>query len=374
MITESLSTEQFAIRLLEEEPQPIWQRWNRDVPKLLNVLWDLSKVRPASLKVLWLLDRLSPCSDPTPFAASRDHWYGLYAWGRRLAPAERPALLEIPLRSVQIEVALSAAWCESCPEDDLESLLDSPRIDWGVDPIREYLRRVRDPERVAAMWHREMQGRRSNAWLLRLEYEVRDKPWKLPDRASSEPIESWCAANAPVWLKDYLARRSLGWKVVADRAWCLSHGRRDWRRLWEAMLSNRVHGDVDHFAEIAPPAALECWESLLDPMGERGEETIRAFSRWLPRRLAEALRVHFNASSHLCMEWAASAYQAYLHRTNRHVLLHQRRCHDLPAWQLRLLDRFLFAPPAVRPAPLIEDIQTAENCPRLLDPFNCRSF
>jgi len=104
----------------------------------------------------------------------------------------------------------------------------------------------------------------------------------------------------------------------------------------------------------------------------RHDERIRAFCRWLPPRYAEVLRDHFN---HPEPDWANCAYQNYLAKAQEPVLrLRWNQVRDLSAGQAELLDRRLFAPERVRPAAVIEDIQTVEGDLRLRDPFNHRAF
>ena len=136
-----LSTSAFLDRLLEPEAQALWFRWNRHRSQLIRAL----PQSPDNLRVLWLLDGLTPLDDPDAFENRRGHWYGLYAWGRRLPPHRRRELLSIPVaESIQVEVAVAAAWCESCPADQLLSLLDSPRVHWGLDPLDDLNHREPD--------------------------------------------------------------------------------------------------------------------------------------------------------------------------------------------------------------------------------------
>ena len=129
---------------------------------------------------------------------------------------------------------------------------------------------------------------------------------------------------------------------------------------------------MNRLAELAPPEALEAWDQLILCHTHRDASAMRAFSRWLPRRYCEALCVHF---AHPDIEWAGCAYQAYLNRSVRPILLHRWRQRDrTPLIEARQLDRFLFAPAPVRPNRIVEDIQMVENDPRLVDPFNCRGY
>ena len=81
---------------------------------------------------------------------------------------------------------------------------------------------------------------------------------------------------------------------------------------------------------------------------------------------------HFDHSD---SERGACAYQAHLAKSPEPVLLHEwQQEGNLRGWQVKLLDRRLFAPRAVRPGPFVEDIQNAEADFRLEDPFSRREL
>ena len=84
-------------------------------------------------------------------------------------------------------------------------------------------------------------------------------------------------------------------------------------------------------------------------MGESNLDRIQAFCRWIPAHFSEVLRDHFN---HPDRDWGACAYQNYLAKTPELILQHWFKLVDeVPGWQAKLLDRRLFAPEGVRPAP-----------------------
>jgi hypothetical protein len=120
-----------------------------------------------------------------------------------------------------------------------------------------------------------------------------------------------------------------------------------------------------------PSDRLEEWDQLfLCQYEDHGQ--MRAFCQWLPPEYADVLRSHFDHSD---QDWRTCAYHGYLAKAPEAVLQHHwRRRDDLPAWQVRLLDRRLFAPSAVRPGPVVEDIQDAEMDCRLEDPFSRRGI
>ena len=107
-------------------------------------------------------------------------------------------------------------------------------------------------------------------------------------------------------------------------------------------------------------------------MGESNLDRIQAFCRWIPAHFSEVLRDHFN---HPDRDWGACAYQNYLAKTPEPILQHWFKLVDeVPGWQAKLLDRRLFAPEGVRPAAIVEDIQSVEGDLRLQDPFNHRRY
>jgi hypothetical protein len=107
-------------------------------------------------------------------------------------------------------------------------------------------------------------------------------------------------------------------------------------------------------------------------MSDSRFERIHAFCQWLPAQYSEVLRDHFN---HPDRDWAAYAYQNYLAKTPEPILQHYFKLFDdLPGWQLELLDRRLYALEPVRPAALLDDMQTVEGDVRLQDPFNHRGY
>jgi hypothetical protein len=45
-----------------------------------------------------------------------------------------------------------------------------------------------------------------------------------------------------------------------------------------------------------------------------------------------------------------------------------------PAWQEEAIDRFLYAPPELKPPPFVADVQETHADFRLYDPFNWRAY
>jgi hypothetical protein len=66
-------------------------------------------------------------------------------------------------------------------------------------------------------------------------------------------------------------------------------------------------------------------------------------------------------------------WHCYLTKAPEPVLYHEWRLRDRkPGWQMRLLDRRLFAPTQVRPGPIVENIQSVDFDLRLEDQFSRR--
>ena len=122
----------------------------------------------ATGRAIWLLDRLLPVDERDLFS---DYWkrptaparhYAYYAWARRLPAERRDELFDVPeeLRKPFLGPA-EAAWCETCPPDDLESLL--AWFDLCVErgwptayhysglPLREFCRRADRATQIARL-------------------------------------------------------------------------------------------------------------------------------------------------------------------------------------------------------------------------------
>src|SRR5581483_11232799 len=121
----------FVERLLDSE-EPVWHRWDRDVPALIQALIDAAsnerdqapvedqRIRSLMLRrIFWLLDRLLPKSEGAVFEPFLSFGPAVFAWGRRLSAEQRG---QLPADSD--EWWRMAAWCDSCPDDQLPSLLE----------------------------------------------------------------------------------------------------------------------------------------------------------------------------------------------------------------------------------------------------------
>ncbi len=163
----------FVERLLEAE-DPIWYRWNEDVSALINEATRAAHQEFAKSpgggtdrerhlayhrrkRLIWLLDRLVPKADRAHFEPFIANGSAVFAWGRRLKPEERHLLIEVaasPASGVWYESSV-LAWCDSCPDEEVASLLDwaepwapvfktkrvSPLL---VIPEQEFFRRYKD--------------------------------------------------------------------------------------------------------------------------------------------------------------------------------------------------------------------------------------
>jgi hypothetical protein len=362
---------------------------------------------------LWLLDRLLPDSDFGFFEQHLDSERGIYAWARRLPPEKRVELIRFPVTSSpgdwhrqMIFQSLVLGWCDSCPDDQLSSLLEWPEywkaaLEWHdvcylPPPEKEFYRRCPNIE------HRRkpmLASLRRNIPLLnsseRLTSEMARhavaSTWKflLKDIATQNP----CAEGRPLtddawdaWLSEKLSslpfaeltelgrdllKTGSSWRYYAQSVWIWLHGSGDWDLLYRTI--NYLADNYCYFerlAEIVPPGRLDIWDGLV--MSDSRFERIHAFCQWLPAQYSEVLRDHFN---HPDRDWAAYAYQNYLAKTPEPILQHYFKLFDdLPGWQLELLDRRLYALEPVRPAALLDDMQTVEGDVRLQDPFNHRGY
>jgi len=428
-----LSGSAFLERLLEAEG-PIWHRWDRSVSALVDALAlaardEFSRPEPAPRehdatvrrrRLVWLLDRVAPTAALDLFEPFRTEELAIYAWGRRLPLSRRNELTKFPImpdtsgnwgRRMVIQ-ALMLSWSDICPNEELHSILSWAQswrsvlkqgdICWLHDPEDEFYHRSKDvqarynPMLAALQKTADLQddpdetmheiGLTSASQLLM--YLLRDvaiqnpaavpfhttpeqyRPW-LDETLSSDPFRDVSKAGRDL-LK---VRRERGTdEYLARSLWIWLHGKNDWEQLFEVSGMFRddwISGQVlIRLAEIVPEDELETWGTLVT--WDSDESRIRAFCRWLPTKYAEVLREHFN---HPERDWGACAYQNYLSKAPEPVLrLLWRRFEDLPQWQAVLLDRRLFAPQSVRPAAVVEDIQTVEGDLRLQDPFNHRSY
>lgn len=358
-------------------------------------------------------DRLLPESEANAFEQHLDNALGIYAWARRLPPERRGELTRFAVTPPipgnwdrrKVFEALLLGWCDSCP-DDLSSLLEWPEhwksvlefhdVCWLPHPEEEFYRRCasikeRRAQLVLSLQQnlpsldgpdqltRELAGYSARCTFRLLLREIAiQNPHAEPLPLSDEAWDVWFkqklespAFNELAGLGRDLLKAQPYLRYLARSLWLWLHGDDDWEPLYRSSgLSFEDSRYFERLAEIVPPEKLEIWDGLV--MSDSRFERIHAFCRWLPAKYAEVLQDQFN---HPDRDWAACAYQNYLAKTPEPILQHWFKLFDdLPGWQLELLDRRLFAPEPVRPAPLLEDIQTVEGDLRLEDPFNHRGY
>ena len=429
-----LGTSAFVERLLEADG-PVWHRWDGNIPRLLDALIASTEDQFSSSsepdpreheahlrrrRLLWLLDRLAPESRADLFEGYRSHELATYAWGRRLPQERRDELTKFPITPAtpghwarrMLMQALILGWCDSCPDEKLNSLLGwceywKPSLQWHdvcwlPDPEDEFYRRCRTTEKrhepmVASLRRNltllndpdktthELANRIAfRLWMYLLRDEAIQNPAAEQFPATREQYVAWLDStlSLPVFAEiaelgqDLLkTRRESGTdEYVARSLWIWRHGKEDWKQLYrnsDMFRDDWISGCVlDRLAEIVPPDELETWGTLVT--WDSDSSRIRAFCRWLPAKYTEVLRDHFD---HPERDWGACAYQNYLAKAQEPILrLLWNQVNDLPGWQAELLDRRLFAPEPVHPAPIVDDIQSVEGDLRLQDPFNHRGY
>jgi len=410
----------FVERALESDA-PVWQFWDRDTSGLLSALISIARiecsnqavprdpaVRERTIRLMWLLDRLAPEADNAMLEPFLHDPRGVYAWGRRLPPERRQELPQLELPSsdqtwkrTRYLQFLMSAWCDSCPQHQIDSLLDWPdswwhallRTDhgWLPSPTREFYRRCNEVPEVRrervysaidkyikllshpddAVRH-QARGFVLDAWLILL----RDISTQNP---SSEPCPP-TPDDLPTWFKSVLSETPFARLAEIDRClphsanrehwaksvWVWRHNFANWKNLHAYALCNPDGPVFDRLAEVTPQDELEAWDDLL--IGQTVDNgQMRAFCRWVPPCYAEALRENFNHSDG---DWRTCAFLNYLAKAPEPILQHQMRgAGDMLVWQTKLLDRRLFAPECARPAASLEDRQRILADPRLKDPF-----
>jgi hypothetical protein len=355
------------------------------------------------------LDRLTPETDGAIPESLPDYSRGVYAWGRRLPPGRRQELPQLRLpfsdqtwKRTRYLQFLLLAWCDSCPQHQIDSLLDWPDYwrpvmlpadhGWLPSPTLEFYRRCNDDpgarrariysaidKYLKLLSHSDDATRDHarrfvlDAWLILL----RDVATK---NASSE-LGPYAPDDLAAWFKSTLTETPFTRLAEIDRClppspnrnqywakwvWVWRHSGANWKNLHAYALGNPEERAFDRLAEIIPQDDLEAWDDLLiGQIVDTGQ--MRAFCRWVSPRYVEALREHFHHSDR---DWGTCAFLNYLAKAPGPIVRHQMRgADDMPVWQTKLLDRRLFAPEFVRPAANLEDRQTIIADPRLEDPF-----
>lgn len=327
-----------------EADAPIWHRWDGDRSALLSALTasahrEFSSEPTPSIdrhesslrrrRLLWLLDRLAPESESGLFEPFRDHAFGIYAWGRRLPRERRNELTRFPITAEGfpktslyrgtsrriVSQALILAWCDSCPDEELNSLLKWPehwraaleRHDfcWLPSPEKEFYRRCthietrRDQmltslrEKVAMLrdpnaTERELAGRIGwGLWLQLLRDIAIENPGAEAPPTTTDEWIVWFhrTLSRPVFaqlsdLGQELLNSSRRNEYFAQSLWIWLHGKEQWKQLHSYAFFSQEERVFDRLAEIVPCDELDALDDLvLSQPTDHGE--IRAFCRWL---------------------------------------------------------------------------------------------
>jgi hypothetical protein len=327
----------------------------------------------------------------------------LYAWGRRVPDREAVLRLLPPEAFAEYESDAQIVWTARCADDEVDSLLDW----WTL--ARRHGHEPRSAFLVAEFANRCRDAGRRRAALLALARENRGacearEPLGVSifcvatnalatDLAhEGPPVEPGFAdARAAVaLLRDRLDRIGGGdvSRFIDARGgaelhlgplfWIESQGAETCDRLLEAASHPYMrYQALSRLAKVAPGDRIDIWRGLLAQ--QAGEFEVHAFCTWLdPMQRDELIPYFEDCSEAPTTGWtrfaaAAIAFQAYLARTPRDEALRLAEM-DLPAWQQRQLDAFLYAPAPFRPAPLFAPDQAAEGDPRLYDPLSPRGL
>lgn len=127
------------------------------------------------------------------------------------------------------------------------------------------------------------------------------------------------------------------------------------KTLW---LAQQGPADVDHvieaelpftawrLAEIVPRDRGDVWDRILGSFRFDDEATMLAFCQWCTPPDRHRLVPYFD---HQDIEWAAAALETWLALAPREEAARLAEEAGLPAWQSYVLDRWLHAPPELRP-------------------------
>ncbi|HVY62728.1 MAG TPA: hypothetical protein VHF22_13805 [Planctomycetota bacterium] len=419
---------QTLVETLIHRVAPVWHHWNGREAALVDSaaaflrrpdIADPSSYR-AEIASLWILDRLVPVENRAffdPLLQSR--WSDLaravaiYAWGRRLRDGDRARLFALDFGAGWPDgIAAEAAWCESCPAADPGQLLEwwSLLVKHGHEPtdgtlvVKEYARRTADRlARRQRLLDLAREGNAETAW------DAAGRPagghlWGAVREALVQAACDLAGSFVPSMEPMPAEEKLLDWfygtldeggfhEVVATckEAAVLQKGRfsvkrlaslfwverADWRRLVESFADveeRHPYAAIQRLGKCVPPDRLDAWEDVVRfPM--RGNYPIQEFCDWLRPEFRDLLPPFFADVDE--PERATCAYHAYLQKTPRPVLERfwaRRGSHALAAWQVMALDRFLHAPPALRPPATVQDVQCVEADIRLLDPMNRRGM
>jgi hypothetical protein len=420
------------VELLVESEFPVWHRWDGNVATLLEVLTDKSQqafnpiAHPGATlrdqrirwdRLLWSLDRLASTSDSNLFEQFLQHPMGVYAWSRRLPPERRSEIISLRVPVFESKErhasekrrflqALMLGWCDSCPDGQLQELLDWPEywkpklefhdVCYLSSPIDEFHRRCNSAangsEQMVAALRRNLELLNDSDLVTKeLARKVSVELWMnlLKDAATENPASEDLPRrpeNSTAWFYQELSThpfshlsgfarqlslRRLQEEHIMKHFWIWRHGRDNWKNLLNYTSYCDEPKVFDRLAEIVPPDELAAWDGILGYRAENHGE-ITAFCKWISPQHVEALRLHFQ---HNDSDWRTCAFQNYLTKAPEIILKHLwDHAYNLPFWQAKLLDRRLFAPTSLRSPATVADIQAVEGDLRLRDPFNHRGI
>jgi hypothetical protein len=416
---------QTVFELLLDGFAPAWHRFPGAEPELVSLL-EAFLARPdladpvfyrAEIAATWMLDRLLAGEEMPIFERLLNRWsdlaraVALYAWGRRLRGSSRERLLSVSFGSGWPDgIAAEAAWCESAPRDDPAALLGwwSALASRGHEPtdgtlvVKEYARRT--PDRLARrqrLLELAAEGNAETLWDApgrpaggHLWGGVREALVQVAIDLAGQFVPSMEPLPADEKILDwfYTTLNEGGYHdvvTVCKEAAVLQKGRfsvkrlaslfwverADWRRLVESLdeiEERHPYAALQRLGKCVPKENLGAWDRAL-AMRDRGNVAIAEFCAWLRPDLRDALERWFDDDD---AARAACAYHAWLARAPRihleHVFARERSTQR--TWQRIALDRFLYAPPPLRPPATVEDTQTVEADIRLIDPLNRRKF
>ncbi len=437
--------------LFEYSNQKIWYCWDNNLSELTDVLKErvIGYLRKYQHKTdykshetdinlaLWLLDHLLPLNEKDIFVpflgemslrnlginisegnqtSARPWKRAILAWGRRLSNEHRSQLLLIPFNQPQSEKKeksrrrlcypvgqeVMAAWCETCPvgqEDTLLTLPDSDMCQTHHAPedisilVKEYVRRNPNrTERLPALINnaaklidiKEKYGEQKWGIQFHLLHHIFKQIMKdiAPEFVLNDKLPGgWRNSSEDWynWLTTVLSKA--GYDSVVNLYRHLNPYREghllavlfrietmNWQQLERHIsgLDNLPHdGFIDRLADIVPSERLDVWKMVLKL--EKNHYSFVAFCRWLQPEYRDALLWYCNLYEVNCTK-AVCAFYSYLSKTPHPVLEAMWQCaKSLPTWQSQELDRCLFAPEPIKPPQLLWDRQNIEADLRLED-------
>lgn len=135
---------------------------------------------------------------------------------------------------------------------------------------------------------------------------------------------------------------SLWESSLAEVLWTEQQGPDDADRL---ATGRRVYA-LPRLARIVPAHRADIWERMLARHAYADPSLIEAFCGWCMPAHRHLLPPHF---AHENLEWASCAFETYLALAPREEAARLADDPARPAWQIESLDRWMHAPPELRP-------------------------